>query len=151
MDTSITNNSKEHRFHLRSQWKALFKSKFTHFSSWTPFNAYKMQVVAITKWLQSSYYVRIYVFQILCILSNNSWRPACFCTYRLAHYLYNGWKTSALIVKLLFWVGEKQSTSMPVINDCAVMLWMLNPRTTEYVNTEFCHIYLAVTSIGWAY
>ena len=29
--------------------------------------------------------------------------------------------------------------------------WMLNPETTEYVNTVFCHIYLAITNIGCAY
>ena len=37
-------------------------------------------------------------------------------TYRLLHYLYNGLKFSAWIVRLLYWVREKQSTSMFVLN-----------------------------------
>ena len=37
------------------------------------------------------------------------------------------------------------------IFDDAVVLWMLNPGTTEYVNTVFYYIYLAITSIGCAY
>ena len=32
--------------------------------------------------------------------------------------------------------------------DGVAVLWMLSPGTTEYVNTVFYHIYLAVTSIG---
>ena len=35
--------------------------------------------------------------------------------------------------------------------DGAVALWILNPGTTEHVNTVFYNIYLAITFIGCAY
>ena len=108
MAISIVNKSTG--FSFRIQWESTFQSKFAQFSSWISFrdascSIYKMTTIFL-----------LYVFQILCILSNKAEKSACFCTYRLPHYLYNGWKTLAWIVRLLFWVGEKQSTSMSVVN-----------------------------------
>ena len=48
-----------------------------------------MKVVAFTKWQQSSYcmFSRFHF-----MLSYNTWRSTCSCTYKLPNYLYNGWK-----------------------------------------------------------
>ena len=118
----VYTNSDGHKHH--KQWqetqvlvldingKALSKNKFTQFSSWTPFRTYIMQVVAFAKWLQSSYCM-FSGFYVSCQTIPGDLHV--FVHAGLPYYLKNEGKTSAWIIRLLFWVGEKQSTSLPVV------------------------------------
>ena len=76
-----------------------------------------------------------------------------FCTYRLPHYLYNGWKTSAWIVRLVFWVGVKQSTNTSIVN--VNLWWCCCVVDAESWNNRVCqHSVLPaviITSLGCAY
>ena len=124
---------------LKVNGKAFSKKKFTQFSSWRPFRTYKMQVVAFTKWLLSFY----------CMLSR--FYVSCQTIPRDLHSLYIQatplslqWTKNfiAWIVRLLFWVREKQSTSMFVVTAnlwwcyCAVDVEPSN-NTTDYINMCF--------------
>ena len=133
IDTSITNNSKSTGFNLEVIMGESFPK--ASLQNLTAELLQNLQDASCSIYKMTTTFL-MYDFQISCILSNNTWKSACFCTYRLPHHLYNGWKTSTWIVRLLLWIAKKQSTSMSVVNvnfDSAVMLWMLNPGTTEYV------------------
>ena len=147
MAMSITNNSKEHRFQFRINGKTLSKSNLAQFSRWNPFRIYEILVVVFTKWLQSFYCM----FSRFCILSNNTWRSACF--------ILTGYHTIFTVDFSLDYKAAILSRRKPINKhvccECksggAIVLWMLSPGTTEYVNTVFYHICEVVTSIGCAY
>ena len=139
MDISITNKSTG--FSFRIQWESTFQKQF---SSWTSFrdascSIYKMTTIFL-----------LYVFQILCVLSNNTWRSELL--YIQDTPLSLQWmKNFSLDCKAAI-LSRRKAINKHIHCECKSLMVLLccgcwTLEQTEYVNTVLTYL----SSIGCAY